>query len=68
MFAGLPSSVEIREVGPRDGLQNEEPIAVDQRIALINALSATGLTAIAAASFVHPKAIPPMADSARVME
>ena len=68
MFAGLPSSVEIREVGPRDGLQNEEPIAVDQRIALINALSATGLTAIEAASFVHTKAIPPMADSARVME
>ena len=68
MFAGLPSSVEIREVGPRDGLQNEEPIAVDQRIALINDLSATGLTAIEAASFVHPKAIPPMADSARVME
>jgi len=68
MFAGLPSSVEIREVGPRDGLQNEEPIAVDQRIALINALSATGLTAIEAASFVHPKAIPPMANSARVME
>ena len=68
MFAGLPSSVEIREVGPRDGLQNEEPIAVDQRVALINALSATGLTAIEAASFVHPKAIPPMADSARVME
>ena len=68
MFAGLPPSVEIREVGPRDGLQNEEPIAVDQRIALINALSATGLTAIEAASFVHPKAIPPMADSARVME
>ena len=68
MFADLPSSVEIREVGPRDGLQNEEPIAVDQRIALINALSATGLTAIEAASFVHPKAIPPMADSARVME
>ena len=68
MFAGLPSSEEIREVGPRDGLQNEEPIAVDQRIALINALSATGLTAIEAASFVHPKAIPPMADSARVME
>ena len=68
MFADLPSSVEIREVGPRDGLQNEEPIAVDQRIALINALSATGLTAIEAASFVHPKAIPPMANSARVME
>ena len=68
MFAGLPSSVEIREVGPRDGLQNEEPIAVDQRIALINALSATGVTAIEAASFVHPKAIPPMANSARVME
>ena len=59
--------VEIREVGPRDGLQNEDTIAVEQRVALIDALSGTGLRAIEAASFVHPKAIPPMAGSAEVM-
>lgn len=68
MLAGLPSSVEIREVGPRDGLQNESTIPVDERIALIDALSGTGLAAIEAASFVHPKAIPPMAGSAEVMQ
>ncbi|MFL3020300.1 MAG: hydroxymethylglutaryl-CoA lyase [Candidatus Poriferisodalaceae bacterium] len=68
MIADLPTSVEIREVGPRDGLQNETTIPVAERIALIDALSATGLTAIEAASFVHPKAIPPMAGSAEVMK
>ena len=59
--------MEIREVGPRDGLQNEETIPVEQRVALIDALSGTGLRAIEAASFVHPKAIPPMAGSGEVM-
>jgi len=59
--------VEIREVGPRDGLQNEATIPVGQRVALIDALSGTGLRAIEAASFVHPKAIPPMAGSDQVM-
>lgn len=68
MLADLPGSVEIREVGPRDGLQNEDTIPIDQRIALIDALSGTGLAAIEAASFVHPKAIPPMAGSAEVMK
>ena len=63
-----PTKVEICEVGPRDGLQNETTIPVAERIALIDALSATGLTAIEAASFVHPKAIPPMAGSAEVMK
>jgi hydroxymethylglutaryl-CoA lyase len=67
VLADLPNSVEIREVGPRDGLQNEDTIPIDQRIALIDALSGTGLAAIEAASFVHPKAIPPMAGSAEVM-
>ena len=60
-------TVEIREVGPRDGLQNEDPIPVEQRVVLIDALSGTGLQAIEAASFVHPKAIPPMAGSGEVM-
>ena len=67
MYPNFPTDVEIREVGPRDGLQNEMVLPVDQRVALIDALSATGLKTIEAASFVHPKAIPPMAGSAEVM-
>ena len=63
----FPTDVEIREVGPRDGLQNEMVLPVDQIVALIYALSATWLKTIEAASFVHPKAIPPMAGSAEVM-
>lgn len=62
-----PASVEVREVGPRDGLQNEAPIAVEDRIRLIDALSGTGLRRIEAAAFVSPKAIPPMAGSDEVM-
>ncbi len=63
-----PERAVITEVGPRDGLQNESrPIPLDQKIALIDSLSATGLTRIESASFVHPKAIPQMANSAEVM-
>jgi hydroxymethylglutaryl-CoA lyase len=57
------SSVSIREVAPRDGLQNEEPIPTDAKIRLIDALSGTGVRRIEAVSFVHPKAIPQMADA-----
>jgi hydroxymethylglutaryl-CoA lyase len=63
----LPETVEICEVGPRDGLQNEDPVAVADRVRLIDALSHTGLKRIEAASFVSPKAIPPMAGSGEVM-
>ena len=62
-----PSRVEIREVGPRDGLQNEEPVAVTERVRLIDALSGTGLRRIEAAAFVSPAAIPPMAGAEEVM-
>jgi hydroxymethylglutaryl-CoA lyase len=62
-----PSHVEIREVGPRDGLQNEEPVAVTERVRLIDALSGTGLRRIEAAAFVSPAAIPPMAGAGEVM-
>src|SRR5690349_4943335 len=58
-----PQQVQIREVGPRDGLQNEDPVPADAKIRLINALSETGLARIEAVSFVHPKAIPQMADA-----
>jgi hydroxymethylglutaryl-CoA lyase len=60
------SSVSIREVAPRDGLQNEEPIPADSKVRLIDALSGTGVKRIEAVSFVHPKAIPQMADADEV--
>src|SRR5215203_3603887 len=60
------TSVSIREVAPRDGLQNEEPIPTDAKVQLIDALSRTGVQRIEAVSFVHPKAIPQMADADEV--
>ncbi len=66
-MSAWPNAVEIGEVGPRDGLQNEAPVPVADRIRLIDALSATGLRRIEAVSFVSPKAIPPMAGAADVM-
>ena len=62
-----PTRVEVREVGPRDGLQNEAPVPVADRVRLIDALSATGLRRIEAAAFVSPAAIPPMVGSEQVM-
>lgn len=63
----LPKQVKLVEVGPRDGLQNEQqPISVADKVALIDALSATGLKAIEAGSFVSPKWVPQMAGSAEV--
>jgi len=58
---GLPGRVTIREVGPRDGLQSEKPIPVEDRARLITDLSRTGLPKIEAVSFVSPKAVPAMA-------
>src|SRR3954468_7923007 len=60
------ASVSIREVAPRDGLQNEAPIPTDAKVTLIDALSGTGVQRIEAVSFVHPKAIPQMADADEV--
>jgi hydroxymethylglutaryl-CoA lyase len=62
----LPSRISLREVGPRDGLQNEEPVGTGAKVALIDALSATGVGRIEAVSFVHPRAIPQMADADEV--
>lgn len=64
-----PASVRIREVGPRDGIQSEKvEVATDDKIALIDALSRTGLCCIEAVSFVSPKAIPQMADAREVWD
>ena len=66
-MSGWPARVEIGEVGPRDGLQNEATVPVADRIRLIDALSATGLPRIEAVSFVSSAAIPPMAGAGDVM-
>lgn len=63
----LPQRVRLVEVGPRDGLQNEaHPISVAQRVELVNRLTAAGLAHIEAGSFVSPRWVPQMADSAEV--
>jgi len=62
------SSVEIVEVGPRDGLQNEpREIPVAEKIALVDCLSRAGFRRIECASFVSPKWVPQMAGSADVL-
>jgi hydroxymethylglutaryl-CoA lyase len=59
----LPATLSLREVGPRDGLQNEAPVSTQAKVELLDALSATGVRRIEAVSFVSPKAIPQMADA-----
>ena len=64
----LPRSVEIREEGPREGFQIEPgPIPTERKIALIDALSATGLHHIQVCSFVSPKLVPGWADAEQVV-
>ncbi len=66
-LTNLPNTVSIREVGPRDGLQNEDRmLTTAQKIALINALNDTGIKQIEVGSFVHPRFVPQMADTAEV--
>src|SRR2546429_9537259 len=62
----LPDGISVREVGPRHGLQNEAPVPTDAKVALLDALSATGVQRIEAVSFVRPSAIPQMADADEV--
>ena len=62
------SAVTIVEVGPRDGLQNEaSPVSTADKIALITGLAEAGVSVIEAGSFVSPKWVPQMADSAAVL-
>jgi hydroxymethylglutaryl-CoA lyase len=56
----------LREVGPRDGLQNEDPVPTEAKVRLLDALSRTGVRRIEAVSFVHPRSIPQMADADEV--
>ena len=64
----LPKAVRIVEVGPRDGLQNESAVVpLAAKVALIEALVAAGLKTVESGSFVSPKWVPQMADTAEVM-
>lgn len=59
----------IKEVGPRDGLQNEKQLVLSEdKIAWINSLSETGLTYVEVSSFVNPKWIPQLADASEVLK
>jgi len=64
--AELPRQISVREVGPRDGLQNEDPVPTAAKIELIDRLSGTGVQRIEAVSFVRPEVIPQMADADEV--
>ena len=65
----LPKKVKIVEVGPRDGLQNEQqPISTEVKIELIHRLVSSGLSYIEVGSFVNPKWVPQMAGSDGVFQ
>ncbi len=64
----IPSSIRVREVGPRDGFQNEpEVIATEDKVALIDCLSQTGLRRLEVTSFVRPDVIPQLSDAEDVL-
>ncbi len=63
----FPESIQITEVGPRDGLQNQaKHVSTKKKIELIDALSKTGVKKIEASAFVHPKWVPQLADADEV--
>src|SRR5688572_911499 len=67
-MAELPNSVRIREVGPRDGFQNEpEVIPTAEKVRLIEMLADAGLRRIELTSFVRPDVIPQLADAEEVL-
>ncbi len=68
MTASTPQRVQIREVGPRDGFQNEpEVIATDDKVRLIGMLARSGLSRLEVTSFVRPDVIPQLADAEEVL-
>jgi hydroxymethylglutaryl-CoA lyase len=62
-----PHAVDLREVGMRDGLQLEEPIPLQKKLVMLDALIATGVRRIEVSSFVSPKAVPALADAAELV-
>jgi len=68
MASALPENVRIREVGPRDGFQNEpEVIPTDEKLRLIGLLADSGLKRLEVTSFVRPDVIPQLADGREVL-
>jgi hydroxymethylglutaryl-CoA lyase len=68
MTTSLPSSVRVREVGPRDGFQNEpETISTAEKVRLIDLLSGSGLKRLEVTSFVRPDVIPQLSDAEEVL-
>src|SRR3954464_1655688 len=68
LMSDLPSSVRIREVGPRDGFQNEpEVIPTEDKVRLIDMLARTGLERLEVTSFVRPDVIPQLSDAREVL-
>src|SRR5579859_198480 len=69
MSSPLPARVRVREVGPRDGFQNEpEVLATEEKVRLIELLAGSGLERIEVTSFVRPDVIPQLADAEQVLE
>jgi isopropylmalate/homocitrate/citramalate synthase len=67
-MARMPERVTVYEVGPRDGLQNAAtPVPLEAKLRFIDALADAGLTWIEATSFVHPAAVPQLADAGELM-
>nr|MDQ3724939.1 hydroxymethylglutaryl-CoA lyase [Actinomycetota bacterium] len=65
----IPRAVRIREVGPRDGFQNEpETIATDDKVRLVELLARTGLRRLEVTSFVRADVVPQLADGREVLE
>ena len=64
----LPQTIRIREVGPRDGFQNEpEVIPTEEKVRLIGMLAAAGLRRLEVTAFVRPDVIPQLADAEQVL-
>jgi hydroxymethylglutaryl-CoA lyase len=64
----LPDRIDIREVGMRDGLQLEAPVPLGGKLAMLDAIVATGVHRIEVTSFVSPKAVPALADADEVAQ
>src|SRR3954468_12959998 len=63
----LPPTVDIREVGLRDGLQLEAPVPTEAKLQILDAVAATGVSRVEVTSFVSPRAVPAMADAEQVV-
>ena len=62
-MSGLPAHVTIREVSLRDGLQIEDPIPLQDKLELLDAVAATGVREVEATAFVSPSKVPALADA-----